>query len=137
MAIKGYSTFPKIPTLLEPHNQIFQCHIQDAFWGVLTHSAEMQFVFSAVPADRAKCGIENITCGDILVSLNFSCAITFTFMVGQIMTMSSSFFLIQLFRIIFGLVGLSFIRIFFLTIGLSETSYFKVIFLMLEKMIIK
>ena len=28
--IKGYSTFPKTPILLEIHHQIVLCHIQDA-----------------------------------------------------------------------------------------------------------
>ena len=29
MAMKGYSVFPKAPSLLEPHDQIVYCHIQD------------------------------------------------------------------------------------------------------------
>ena len=36
MAMKGYSTFPKIPALLEPHYQIVSCHIQETRWGSLT-----------------------------------------------------------------------------------------------------
>ena len=36
MALKGYSTFPKAPEVLEPHHQIVLCHIQDTrWWGVL------------------------------------------------------------------------------------------------------
>ena len=31
MAIKGYSAFPKAPTLLEPHHQIVRSHIQDTW----------------------------------------------------------------------------------------------------------
>ena len=33
MVMKGYSTFPKVPALLEPHEQIVQCHIKDICWG--------------------------------------------------------------------------------------------------------
>ena len=33
MAIKGYSAFPKAPALLEPYNQIIECHIQDTCRG--------------------------------------------------------------------------------------------------------
>ena len=29
MAMKGYSTFPKAPALLEPHHQIASCHVKD------------------------------------------------------------------------------------------------------------
>ena len=29
MAMKGYSSFPKAPALLKPHDQIILCHIQD------------------------------------------------------------------------------------------------------------
>ena len=36
MARKGYSAFPKAPALLEPHDQIVLCHIQDTRWGGLT-----------------------------------------------------------------------------------------------------
>ena len=28
MAMKGYSVFPKVPALLEPHRQIVKCHIR-------------------------------------------------------------------------------------------------------------
>ena len=31
--MKGYSAFPKAPTLLEPHHQVVLCHIQDTRWG--------------------------------------------------------------------------------------------------------
>ena len=30
--MKGYSTSPKAPALLEPHHQIVYCHIQDTHW---------------------------------------------------------------------------------------------------------
>ena len=33
MARKEYSAFPKAPALLEHHNKISSCHIQDACWG--------------------------------------------------------------------------------------------------------
>ena len=35
MAMKGYSSFPKAPELLELHYQIVYCHIQDTFVGDL------------------------------------------------------------------------------------------------------
>ena len=35
MAMKGYSTFPKAPALLEPHHQMIR-HIQATHWRVLT-----------------------------------------------------------------------------------------------------
>ena len=35
MAIKWYSSFPKAPVLLEPHQQIIKCHIQNTREGVL------------------------------------------------------------------------------------------------------
>ena len=35
MALKEYFAFPKVPALLEPHNQIVSCHMQDTCWGVL------------------------------------------------------------------------------------------------------
>ena len=35
MAIKGYSTFPKAPALLEPRHQIVYFHIQETRWGRL------------------------------------------------------------------------------------------------------
>ena len=33
MTMKGYSAFPKAPSLLEPHHQIIYYHIQDTHWG--------------------------------------------------------------------------------------------------------
>ena len=36
MAMKGYSTFPKAPILLEPHHEIAQYHLQDTHWRGLT-----------------------------------------------------------------------------------------------------
>ena len=36
MTIKGYFTFPKAPALLEPHQLIVLCHIQDTCWRSLT-----------------------------------------------------------------------------------------------------
>ena len=56
MGMKGYSAFPKAPTLLEPHRQIVYCHIQDTCWkgGGSYPSAEVQSVYSTVPANWAK-----------------------------------------------------------------------------------
>ena len=54
VAIKGYSAFPQTTALLEPPHQVVLCHIR-----VLVRSresypfAEMQSVYSAVPADKA------------------------------------------------------------------------------------
>ena len=54
MAMKGYSAFPKVPALLEPHQQIVYCHIQDTRWRVGSYpSAEKQSVYSIAPADWA------------------------------------------------------------------------------------
>ena len=36
MAMMGYSAFHNTPTFLEPHHQIFSCHIQDTRWSSLT-----------------------------------------------------------------------------------------------------
>ena len=36
MAIKGYSTFPKAPLLLDLYHQIVLCHNLDTLWGSLT-----------------------------------------------------------------------------------------------------
>ena len=51
--MKGYSTFPKVPALLEPHHQIVYCHIQDTRCGGSYPSAEKQPVYSTAPADWA------------------------------------------------------------------------------------
>ena len=55
MAIKEYSTFPK-PLGLEPHHQIVLVshpgHLLK--WGGLTHSAEMQSVYSKAADDWAE-----------------------------------------------------------------------------------
>ena len=48
--MKGYSEFPKALALLEHHDQIVQCHIQDTRWGGPYPSAEKQFVYSTAPA---------------------------------------------------------------------------------------
>ena len=32
LAMKGYSTFPKAPALLDPHHQMFYCYIEDTRW---------------------------------------------------------------------------------------------------------
>ena len=47
MAMKGYSIFPKAPTLLELHDQIVECHIWDTRWGIL------QLVYFTSPAGWA------------------------------------------------------------------------------------
>ena len=50
MAIKGYSAFPKVPALLEPHNQIVWCHYKDNRWRWGSYpSAEIQH--STAPTD--------------------------------------------------------------------------------------
>ena len=54
MAMKGYSTFPKAPALLEPHHQIVLCHIQNTRWGGGSYpSVEVQSVYSTAAADWA------------------------------------------------------------------------------------
>ena len=54
MAMKGCSTFPKAPALLEPHHQIVSCYIQDTHWGGGSYpSAEVLSVYSTAPADWA------------------------------------------------------------------------------------
>ena len=50
LAIKGYSAFPEDPALLDPHQQIVECHIKDLRWESLTLSSEMLSVYSAAPA---------------------------------------------------------------------------------------
>ena len=52
MAIKGYSAFPKPPSLLESHNQIVYCPIQDTRWWGSYTSAAVQSVYSTAPCDR-------------------------------------------------------------------------------------
>ena len=52
MKMKGYSTFPKVPALLEPHHQIVLCRIQDTCRrGGYYSSTEMQSVYFIAPAD--------------------------------------------------------------------------------------
>ena len=56
MAIKGYSTFPKSPTLLEPLHQIVLRHILATRCGSgegSYPSAEKQSEYSTAPADGA------------------------------------------------------------------------------------
>ena len=36
IAMKGYSTFPKAPALLQPHHEIVYCNMQDTRWGSFT-----------------------------------------------------------------------------------------------------
>ena len=55
MAIKGYSTFPKAPALLEPQHKIVLGHIQDTQDSYL--SSEMQLVYSTALADWTKIGL--------------------------------------------------------------------------------
>ena len=45
MAIKGYSAFPKIPTLLETHHQIFSVIPKNSLGGVLLLCKEAEGVF--------------------------------------------------------------------------------------------
>ena len=54
MAMKVCSIFPKVPTSLEPHHQIVQCHIQDTRCGAVP-CAEKHSMYYTVPADRAIC----------------------------------------------------------------------------------
>ena len=56
MAMKGYSTFPKAPTLLEPHHQIFNVISRTLVGGGSYPSAEKQSVYSTAPADWANYG---------------------------------------------------------------------------------
>ena len=52
MVMKGYSIFPKVPALLEPHHQIvYAGHSLDR-WRSYT-SAEMQLVYSTAQANWA------------------------------------------------------------------------------------
>ncbi len=51
MAMKGCFAFPKVPTSLEPHQRIIQCHIQDTYWGGSYPAAEVQSVYSTAPTD--------------------------------------------------------------------------------------
>ena len=44
---------PKAPALLEPHHQIFSCHIQDTRCGEYYPSANKQSVYSTAPTDWA------------------------------------------------------------------------------------
>ena len=49
--MKEYTAFPKTPALLEPNHQIVYSHKQDTLGRVSYPSAEMQSVYSTVPAD--------------------------------------------------------------------------------------
>ena len=51
MAMKGYSTFPKAPALLESHHQIVLNDFQNTHWGSLT---PLQSVYSTAPANWAR-----------------------------------------------------------------------------------
>ena len=51
MAMNRCSAFPKAPALLECHNQIVPCHIQDTRSGETYFSAEIQSVYSAAQAE--------------------------------------------------------------------------------------
>ena len=53
MAIKGHSAFPKAQALPEPKHQIVVSYPEHSL-GVSYASSEMQSVYSAAPADRAK-----------------------------------------------------------------------------------
>ena len=54
MTMKGYSTFPKAPALLEPQHQIVLCHIQDTYLeGGSYLSVEMQLVYFPAATDWA------------------------------------------------------------------------------------
>ena len=53
MAMKGYSAFSKAPVLMKPDHQIVFCHIQETCWGRSNPSAEIQPVYSTLPAERA------------------------------------------------------------------------------------
>ena len=57
MAMKGYSAFPKAPALLKPHHQIVYVISRTLIWWESYLSAEMQSVYSTVPADWATKGI--------------------------------------------------------------------------------
>ena len=53
MAIKRYPASSKALALQEPHHQLVQCHKQNIGWGGVP-SAEMQSVYSTVPAEWAE-----------------------------------------------------------------------------------
>ena len=75
IAIKGNPDFSKAPALLEPHHQIFSCHIQEIRSGLSYPSGEMQSVFSAVPADWTVRHLGNIPryiCYESTYCLEFS-----------------------------------------------------------------
>ena len=55
MAMKGCSTFPKAPALLEPQYQIVLYHIQDSHCRGSLSSAEKQSVYSTLPVNWAIC----------------------------------------------------------------------------------
>ena len=54
MAVKEYSAFSKSLASLEPSYQIAYCHIQNTRWGESYSSAEMQLMYSLVPANWAQ-----------------------------------------------------------------------------------
>ena len=56
IAMKGYSAFPKAPALLEPHNQIVQCHIQGTRCNKFYTNAEMQSSYSIAEDDGTESG---------------------------------------------------------------------------------
>ena len=53
MAMKGYSTFPKAPTFLEPYYHIVLSHIKTLVGGSSYPSAAIQLVYPIAPADLA------------------------------------------------------------------------------------
>ena len=74
MSMKGYSAFPKAPALLEPHNQIVWCHIQDNHGAGYNPPAEVQSVYPTAPADRAIISLSQGSpgcCGNERVTLQY------------------------------------------------------------------
>ena len=85
IAMKGYSAFPNVPALLEPHHQIVLCHIQHTHGGY--PSPEKQSVYSTAPADWARGVVSDILDCNIVVSefelLSRYCIHFWTNMLGE------------------------------------------------------
>ena len=54
IAMKGYSTFPQFPGLLEPHHKIVSCQNRTLVGWWSYPSTEMQLLYSTAPVDWAK-----------------------------------------------------------------------------------
>ena len=83
MAVKGYSTFPKTPALLESQHKIVLCHLPSTFWGGGSYpSADMQSVYSTAPDDWACRPVSYVNENVLYTTLqNWSFIIWFSFLV--------------------------------------------------------